>query len=284
MENFVRFGPAGNSKIFYDAGYKQSIDAPKFCHEIGLTAYEYSFGRGFTMSLDTAKILGENAKQNNVLLSFHSPYYVNLANENDEMAKKSYEYIRKGMEYIKISGGRDLVVHLASCGKLDRNYALQLTSERLDNVLQILYDSDLTTGFLCPETMGKYLQIGTYKEIIDLCCKDKLLIPTFDFGHINCIMQGDLKTEDDYKKIFDYSINKLGFEKTKNCHIHFSKIEFSEKGEVKHLTLDDDVYGPEFKPLANVIKEYHLTPTIISESKETMMEDAVRLRGIYDSN
>ncbi|UKI13844.1 MAG: hypothetical protein L6V85_06660 [Clostridiales bacterium] len=27
---------------------------------------------------------------------------------------------------------------------------------------------------------------------------------------------------------------------------------FSGKGEVKHLTFDDDVYGPEFPPLAKV--------------------------------
>lgn len=284
MENKLRFGPSGNSKIFYDAGHKHSIDAPKFCKEVGLSAYEYSFGRGFTMSFDAAKILGEEAKNNDILISIHSPYYVNFANESDEMASKSLEYVRKGMEYIKAMGGRDLVVHLASCGKLERSKALYLTDKRLDACLQIIYDQKLNKfGKICPETMGKYLQIGTYQEIIDFCSKDKILVPTFDFGHINCILQGGLKTSDDYKKIFDYSFEKLGEEKTKNCHIHFSKIEYSDKGEIKHLNLDDTIYGPEFEPLAKVIDEYKLTPTIISESKERMMEDAIKLRDIYDS-
>lgn len=281
MENKLRFGPSGNSQIFYDCGYKHSVDAPRFCREHGLEAYEYSFGRGFTMSEETAKILGENAKKHNILLSIHAPYYINLANENEEMATKSYEYIRKGMAYLKTMQGRDYVVHLASCGKLSRCDALYLTSKRLDNALQIVYDNNLQSGNICPETMGKYLQIGTYEEIIDFCTKDKILVPTFDFGHINCIMQGGLKTKDDFKRIFDYSFEKLGEEKTKNCHIHFSKIEYSEKGEIKHLNLDDNVYGPDFLPLADVINEYKLTPTIICESKERMMEDAIMLKSIY---
>ena len=281
MEKSVKFGPAGNSQLFYQCGYKHSVDAPKFCSEHGLTAYEYSFGRGFTMSQDTAKILGDNAKHYNITLSLHAPYYINLANESDDMAKKSFEYIRKGMEFLKIMNGKDYVVHLASSGKLSRDNALDLTSKRLDQALDIIYKDGLQTGNICPETMGKYLQIGTYKEIIDLCTKDKILIPTFDFGHINCIMQGQLKTQDDYKRIFDYSFEKLGEDKTKNCHIHFSKIEYSEKGEIKHLNLDDKMYGPEFAPLAKVIKEYNLTPTIICESKERMMEDAIELSRIY---
>lgn len=281
MENKIRFGPAGNSQIFYESGYKKSIDAPKFCKEHGLSAYEYSFGRGFTMGDDTAKILGENAKKNDVLVSVHAPYYVNLANESDEMAKKSYEYIRRSMELLSYMQGRDCVVHLASSGKLNRQDALNLTSKRVDNTLQIIYDNKLNHLNLCPETMGKYLQIGTYEEIIDLCAKDKILVPTFDFGHINCILQGGLKSTEDYKRIFDYSFEKIGENKTKNCHIHFSKIEYTSKGEVKHLNLDDTIYGPEFEPLAKVINEYNLTPTIISESKERMMEDAIYLRDIY---
>ena len=39
----VKFGPAGNCKTFYDAGYKRTIEAPKWLSENNLDAYEYSF-------------------------------------------------------------------------------------------------------------------------------------------------------------------------------------------------------------------------------------------------
>ena len=130
--------------------------------------------------------------------------------------------------------------------------------------------------------MGKYSQIGSYQEIIDLCTLDKCLIPTLDFGHINCVMQGGLKTVDDFKRIIDYSFDKLGEYKTKNLHIHFSKIEFSDKGELKHLDMSDEKYGPDFENLARVIKEYDLSPTVICESKGKMATDALILKNIYN--
>ena len=283
MENKIRFGPSGNSQIFYNDGFKHSIDAPSWCASHGLYAYEYSFGRGFIMSLDTIKALGDNAKNAGVLLSFHAPYYINLANPDDEMANKSFGYILKGMNFLKEAGGKDYVVHLGTQGKLTREDSLYLIDKRLDEVLRMIYDNNVNCCNLCPETMGKYMQIGSYKEIVDFCKKDKVLVPTFDFGHINCTMQGKLKTSDDYKRIIDYSYESLGVERTNNCHIHFSKIEFSEKGEIKHLNMDDCIYGPEFEPLAKVIKEYKMTPTIISESKERMMEDAILLKDIYNN-
>ena len=85
-----------------------------------------------------------------------------------------------------------------------------------------------------------------------------------------------------YLKILDAVYNELGEYKAKNLHIHFSKIEYSSKGEIRHLTLDDTVYGPEFEPLAKVIKQMGLEPTIISESRGMMMEDAIKLKNIYE--
>ena len=67
-------------------------------------------------------------------------------------------------------------------------------------------------------------------------------MPTFDFGHINCITKGGLTCKENYLEIFKYCIEKLGFERTKNCHIHFSKIEYGEKGEIRHLNYDDMIY------------------------------------------
>ena len=277
----VRFGPSGNSPSFYDAGYKKSVDAPKWLQSVGLNAYEYSFGRGYTMSMDTAKQIGEEAEKYGVKVSIHAPYYINFANTDEEQKQKSFEYIIKGLEYLKAMKGTDFVFHIASQGKLERGEALELTRKRLEEFLQT-YDLSQYKGIkLCPETMGKYLQIGTYKEIIDLCTMNEILVPTFDFGHVNCTMQGGLKQEEQYLEIFNYSIQKLGFERTKNCHIHFSKIQFGEKGEVRHLNYDDEVYGPDFEPLAKVIKQLKLTPTIICESHDFMAEDALILKKIY---
>ncbi len=284
MENKIRFGPAGNEELFYLEGNKSSKQAPAWLRSKGLSAYEYSFGRGFTLKTETANEIGLEAEKNDILVSVHAPYYINLANESDEMAEKSFNYIIKSLEFLKLLKGQKAVVHLASQGKLNRLQALELTKKRLFTCLEKIYDIyDMTNLYICPETMGKYLQIGSYNEIIDLCTIDRCLIPTFDFGHINCILQGKLKTSDDYRKILDLAFEKLGDFKTKNCHIHFSKIQFGEKGELRHLNFDDLEYGPEFLPLASVLKEYKMTPTIICESASKMAKDAIMMKEIYST-
>ncbi len=88
---------------------------------------------------------------------------------------------------------------------------------------------------------------------------------------------------DDYKKIIDRSIEVIGLERTKLAHIHFSKIEYGSKGEIKHLTLEDKVYGPDFEPLAKLLKDYDLNCVVICESREYMGRDAMILKNIYQN-
>lgn len=278
----VKFGPSGNSDIFYESGRKSSVEAPSFLKEIGLSCYEYSFGRGFTIGEAKAKELGEEAMKNDILVSVHAPYYINLANEKDDTIEKNVNYLMRSLNYLRIFGGKKCVFHAGSQTKFSRQEALNRLYFQLDFVLKAFYENNYEDMFLCPETMGKSLQIGSVDEILDICTRDKCLIPTFDFGHINAVTQGSLKTIDDYRRIIEKCFEKLGEYKTKNMHIHFSKIEYTDKGEVKHLTLDDNIYGPEFEPLALLIKEYDLSPTIISESKGKMMEDALRLKEIFE--
>ena len=278
----IKFGPAGNCKTFLDDGYKRTIDAPKWLQKQGLDAYEYSFGKGFTLPDDTAVKIGEEMNKYGIAISIHAPYYINFATPTDEMAEKSYNYVLESLRKLRLIGGNRLIVHPASQGKMTRDEAFNLCKTRL----KILKDKIIAAGyddmFICLETMGKSAQIGTYQEILDFCQIYDKFIPTFDFGHINALTQGSLKTYEDYKKIIDASIHSIGIDRTKIAHIHFSKIEYSNKGEVKHLTLEDNTYGPEFEPLARVLKDYDLNCTVICESKEYMARDARILKDIFE--
>lgn len=279
----IRFGPSGNGAAFYEAGYKSSVDAPKWLKSIDLDAYEYSFGRGFTLGQDKAREIGLEGEKNGVKISVHAPYYINFANPDDEMFKKSLGYVHKSFEYLKLFGGDHVVVHIGTNGKLTREEAFSLVKSRIPKCVEMLKTNGFGDKKMCIETMGKYSQIGSYREIVELCEADDMLIPCFDFGHINCIEQGGLKTEEDFENILTFAISRLGYEKINNCHIHFSKIMYSEKGEIKHLDFDDEVYGPEFEPLSKALKKLDLHPVIICESATKMSEDARAMKTIYDS-
>ncbi len=278
----VLFGPSGCGKEFYDEGHKSILEVPQWLKEYGLDAYEYSFGHGYQMSSELAVKAGELFKINDIKVSLHAPFYINFANPSEEMYMKTQGYIYTGIKFLRAFQADKLVFHPASCGKLNRKDALDLTKKRFEETFNKLDSEGLLDGlFLCPETMGKSMQIGTYNEVIDLCKVNSHLVPTFDFGHINSIEQGALKNKDSFKRILDYSIENLGFDKTNNCHIHFSKIQYGLKGEIKHLNYDDQMYGPEFDSLAEVLIDYNLSPRVICESMDQMPHDALIMKKIY---
>lgn len=284
----VLFGPAGNSNSFYEQGHKTTLETADWLKEQGkekfdggLDLFEYSFGQGYRMKHELAELIGQRFKERNVEVSLHAPYFINFANPDAVMYEKSLGYIRTGIKFMKSFGAKRFVFHAGSCGKETRENAISLMRKRFEEFMPE-FEKELDVDmFLCPETMGKVMQIGTYKEIIDLCTISDKLLPTFDFGHINALTQGSLVSEDDYQRIFDYCFEKLGKERTLNAHIHFSKIEYGAKGEIRHLTFEDKVYGPEFEPLCNVLLKNNMNCHVICESNGTMAEDSVAMKAMY---
>lgn len=278
----IKFGPSGNSEAFYAAGYKHTEEAALFVKNLGLDCFEYSFGKGVMLSESKAISIGEAFNAQNIELSAHAPYFINFANPDDEAAQKSYGYILKSAQFLKLMGGERVVFHPAAQGKATRGDAVKLTAERLKVLRDYIYLNGYEHMKFCPETMGKLAQIGTLEEVVSFCKIDKCFVPALDFGHINAREQGSLKTVSDYKTRLEYMISELGYDRVKNFHVHFSKIMYGGKGEIKHLTFDDTEYGPDFAPLAVALKELKLEPYVVSESAGTQSEDALEMKRIYN--
>ena len=140
----------------------------------------------------------------------------------------------------------------------------------------------LKPGSESDETMGKVNQLGTLDEVLELCKIAKCFSPVVDFGHLNARDRGVFYTADDYKRVFDKISHELGAEYAENLHCHFSKIMYTDMGEKKHLTFEDEVYGPNFEPLAEAIVSLGVAPTIICESAGTQSDDAVIMKMLYE--
>ena len=277
----IKFGPSGNCESFYAEGFSHTEESAVFVKNRGLDCFEYSFGRGVRMSEDKAISIGEAFRDAGVEISVHAPYFINFANPDDEMAAKSYGYVLDSAKMVKLMGGKRVVFHPAAQGKASREEAVSLTEERLKILRDYIYLNDLQDLIICPETMGKLAQIGTVEEIVRFCKIDRVYTPCVDFGHVNAREQGSLRTVVDYKTRLEYMISELGYERMKHFHVHFSKIMYSVKGEIKHLTFEDSTYGPEFAPLAEALKALALEPYIVCESAGVQTEDAVEMKKTY---
>ena len=279
----IKFGPGGNSESFYKEGYKSTTQAPLWLKNRGLDAYEYQCGNGVNVGEESAKAIGVEAEKHGITMSVHAPYFISLASVEEEKRDKSIKYVLDTLKVANWMGATRIVVHPGGCSKRDRKEAITLANETMKRIVDVVKSENITGIAICPETMGKINQLGTLEEIIEMCKIDEMLIPTIDFGHLNARTMGGLKTEEDFENIIKYMINELGEERGKNFHSHFSKIEYTTGGEKKHLTFEDNEYGPEFEPLAKAIVKCNATPTIICESAGTMAEDAKQMKDIYNS-
>ena len=277
----IKFGVAGNSDSFFNDGYSHTVEVPSWLKRRNLDVFEYSFGRGVKLSEPTAKKIKEEFEKNDILITVHAPYYINFANPDNDKIQGTYKYLLDSLQAVAWLGGNRVVFHPGAVQKQDRAQAVNNAFENLRAFIEVKNETGFKDKIICAETMGKQGQIGTVDEIIRFCNIDDSIYPCVDFGHINAREQGILKTSSDYEAIIKKLIDEIGEEKTKHMHVHFSKIEYSVGGEVRHLTFSDNVYGPEFPPLADILVKYGLEPIIISESAGTQAEDSAFMKETY---
>ena len=277
------FGPAGNSISFTSMGYKSSLQVPEYLDKMGLDCFEYQCGRGVNIGKEKAEELGRLAAERGKKMSLHAPYYISLASLEEIKRDNSVNYILQSALAVKYMGGDRIVVHPGGLSKMAREDATALACETLKKAQKALDENGLSDIHICPETMGKINQLGNLDEVITMCLVDERFIPCIDFGHLNSRTLGGIKTADDYNEILDKIENKLGFDRLKVFHSHFSKIEYTQGGEKRHLTFEDTVFGPDFEPLAECVAKRGLAPTFICESDGTQAEDARDMKRMYFS-
>lgn len=279
--DFATFGTGGNSDSFYAEGKKSTVQAPAWIKAKGLDAYEFEAGNGLNAGDATLTKIGEAARDCGILMSFHTPYFISLSGTDPEKRLKSIDYISRSLHAAELLYADTIVIHAGSAAKISREEAMRLATDTLYKNLEVNGDTDIKMGI---ETMGKINQLGTLDEVIELCKISPKYHPVVDFGHLNARNIGNaFPSVDSYRKVFDKIATSLGDEYAYNLHCHFSKIEYTQAGEKRHLTFADTVYGPDFEPLAEAIIKEGVAPRIISESDGTQAEDALTMKKIWES-
>ena len=190
----ARFGPAGNAESFSKV-HKSSLAAPAWIAQQGLDCYEYQCGKGVHVGEDTARKLGEKAREAGIALSVHAPYFINLANPDPESRAKTTNYVLESCFVAQVMGAERIVIHSGALMKRSRQEALDIAKETLKQVLEACDRQGYGNITLCPETMGKINQLGNLDEVLTLCTLDERLIPCIDFGHLYARSLGELEGE-----------------------------------------------------------------------------------------
>ncbi len=277
------FGPAGNSLSFIRQEGNVTVKAPAWLAGMGLDAYEYQCGRGVNIGKQTAGRIGEQARVHGIALSLHAPYYISLTSGVPERVEANLRYILQSVRAAAWMGAARVVVHAGSMAESDRPKAIINARSCIQAALSLMEQEGISDITLCLETMGKVKSLGSLDEVTALCACDERLLPCVDFGHLYARSQGALTTDEQFIFVFDALEHALGLKRARRMHIHFSKIEYSSAGEVRHLTFDNDQYGPEFAPAARILREREYCPVVICESAGTQAEDALKMKTVFFS-
>ena len=276
------FGPGGNSADF---PYKSSLDAPGWLSGLGLDLYEYECGRGVNIGEESARKLGERARQAGIGLTLHAPYFISLSNPAPESLEKTIGYVLSACRAADWMGASRVVVHSGALLKRTRREAQDISLRSLREVIRACDGEGFGHITLCPETMGKLNQLGDLDEVLELCALDARLLPCIDFGHLYARSLGADEGREAFARMLDRMAQALGEERASRFHCHFSRIEFTPKGGEKcHRTFDDHGgFGPEPEPLLEELACRGWSPTIICESAGTQTQDALTMKRIYES-
>ena len=256
----LNFLTAGLPLATENKGYKKGLSLIK---EMGLDGLEVEFVHGVRMNETNQKLVKEFCEENNLLVTCHGPYYINLNSNEEEKIEASINRILETARMGKNIGAYSITYHAAFyMGKSPEEVykTVYNTTEKICSVLE----QENNNIFVRPETTGKGTQWGTLEEIVELSKNFKNVLPCIDFAHIHARNNGIYNTYDEFCKMLEFVGNELGSEVFENFHAHLAGIEYSVKGEKNHLILQESDMN--YKDLLKAFKEFNVKGALVCES------------------
>ena len=268
------FGTAGAP---YSSAKSTTIEGIRRVKELGLGCMEIEFVRGVKMGANSAREVQKKATSENVALSVHAPYYINLNSPEPEKIDASIKRIYDSALIGSICGARSIVFHPAYYQKDNPEDVFSRVLQKLQELTARITEEGIDT-ILRPETTGKPTQFGSLDETLNMCSQLEKVLPCIDFAHLHARSNGKENSYEEFAAVFEKVENVLGREALENMHVHISGIEYGPKGEKNHLRLQES--DLKYVELLQAFKDFGATGLVISESPDNE-GDALLLKKTY---
>lgn len=252
--------------------YKTGFEA---LTELSLNGLELEFVHGVRMS-DASKEFLKNNK-GDFILTAHAPFYINLNSKEEDKVEASIQRIIETAEAANNLNGYSITYHAAFYLKEDKKTVFDKLIKRHEKIFEALEGNNI---WVRPETTGKETQWGDIDEIIELSKIFPKMLPCVDFSHIHARTAGKYNTYEEFCSIFEKIGNALGDTALNNFHAHIAGIEYTLKGEKKHLNLEESDFN--YKDLLKAFKKFNIKGVIVCESPN-IEEDCKLMSDYYKS-
>lgn len=262
MENFYKidklnFLTAGMPLATGKGGYPKAFE---IIRELGLDGMEVEFVHGVRMSDDTRALLKENK---DLIFTAHGPFYINLNSKEEDKVEASVQRIIETAQAASDFGGYSITYHAAFYMGGDKETVYRQVKSQTQKIVEVLEKNNIKM-WIRPETTGKATQWGDYEEIIRLSKEFDCVLPCVDFSHIHARTGGEYNTYDEFCKILDRIAAELGDFAINNFHAHLAGIDYSAKGEKRHLVLAESDMN--YQDLLRAMKSFDVKGALVCES------------------
>ncbi len=258
--NGLKFLTAGMPIQTDNGGYPRAFEILK---EMGLDGLEVEFVHGVRMSDETRKFLKQISEEQGFMLTSHGPFYINLNSKEEEKVEASVQRIVETAQAAHDFGGYSITYHAAFYMGGDKETVYNQVKTQTQKIIDILESNNIKV-WIRPETTGKATQWGDYEEIIRLSKEFDQVLPCIDFSHIHARTAGEYNTYDEFCKILERIAKELGDTAINNFHAHLAGIDYSAKGEKKHLILEESDMN--YKDLLKALKTFGVKGALVCES------------------
>ena len=245
--------------------------------EMSLDGMEMEFVHGVRISDANKVIVKDKSEQNNFIITAHAPFYINLNSPEPEKIEASINRVIETVEVANEVDAYSITFHAAFYMGKDKETVYSVVKDGFKRIIEKTKNKKV---WIRPETTGKATQWGDMSEVIKLSKNFDNVLPCVDFSHLHARTNGGYNTYDDFCKVFDDMGTQIGQYALDNFHAHIAGIEYTAKGERKHLNLEESDMN--YKELLKAMKEFDIKGVIVCESPN-IEDDAVLLKQYYQS-
>ena len=268
------FGTAG---IPLSTKPRNTADGIRHVRSLGLDAMELEFVHSVNITKEKAPLIRKAAEENNVVLTCHAPYFINLNSSEKEKVAASIGRILNSARILNLCGGYSVCFHAGFYTGQDHKEVYENVKQKLREITSTL-KKEGNNIWIRPETTGKDSQFGNVDEILQLSQELDNVMPCVDFAHFHARTNGRYNTYAEFASILEKIEKKLGKKGLENMHIHITGIAYGEKGEKHHLTLKDS--DLKYEELLKTLKDFKVKGVVVSESPN-IEQDALLMQKVY---
>ena len=271
----LRFGTAG-IPICTNGDTLKGIETVR---KLKLDSMELEFVRSINISKEKAPLVKQTAQRNDVILTCHCPYFINLNSDEKKKYYASIGYIKNSAIITSLCGGYSVCFHAGYYQKEDPERVYEKIKEGIKTIVKEVKDFD-DKIWIRPEISGKKSQFGDLKEVIKLSQEIEQVMPCIDFSHLFARSVGKNNTYEEFSEILKDIEKELGKNALNEMHIHVAGIEYTDNGEKNHLRLEESKFN--YKDLLKALKEFKCKGVVTCESPN-IESDAILLQKAYNS-